>query len=289
MDNATKPAPEQRQMDPLTEQELMKHVDWNRAPDGTIGYVVWTDDADRDHARWVVSLTKDGVPQDNVQIGAPVFFGLKPGQGCSLDAPRGGAGNGKIDLEAMLERNQASAAESPDDGFEYPGAEVEPVPQGYWRDAGGMLHKITDEAGNVALAVDPGTGHAEHVRVPTPGENDVVPGHMIGPGATYTEDPANPLNRGTRVGENPHSGDISGYRKMTDGEVAAINHLKALEKHLGQDLRSLLLNADMGVGMTSDQAAQAMRWRKIAVTHFEEGFSALVRSIARPDERFRHL
>lgn len=29
-----------------------------------------------------------------------------------------------------------------------------------------------------------------------------------------------------------------------------------------------------------------MRWASIAKTHFEEGFSALVRSIAKPEPRF---
>lgn len=135
------------------------------------------------------------------------------------------------------------------------------------------------------LAVDPGTGHAEYVTEVRSGcrVGESVNASWIKPEfALQTADDVAPM----RLGENPHSDDISGYRKMTDAEVAAINHLKAFERHLGDDLA--LVFSQLHLQRQTD-CAQAARWRSIARTHFEEGFSALVRSVALPAERFRNL
>jgi hypothetical protein len=68
---------------------------------------------------------------------------------------------------------------------------------------------------------------------------------------------------------------ISGYRDLTQAEIDAMNSIKAAETDLGQLWQQI--TADVNVDK---------RWASIAKTHFEEGFSALVRSVACPDPRF---
>jgi hypothetical protein len=68
---------------------------------------------------------------------------------------------------------------------------------------------------------------------------------------------------------------IDGYRDLTEAEIYYINRTKQAELDLGMLWRTI--NNILGVDK---------RWTSIAKTHFEEGFSALVRSIARPEERF---
>jgi hypothetical protein len=72
---------------------------------------------------------------------------------------------------------------------------------------------------------------------------------------------------------------ISGYRDLSQAEIDAINLVKSAEVQLGQ----LWLQV---TDMAADDRGVDMRWANIAKTHFEEGFSALVRSIAKPEPRF---
>lgn len=74
--------------------------------------------------------------------------------------------------------------------------------------------------------------------------------------------------------DNQHK-HISGYRDLSPEDVAAINAVKAAEVALGEVWRSV-----------AESAATDKRWVSVARTHFEEGFSALVRSIAQPASRF---
>ena len=74
--------------------------------------------------------------------------------------------------------------------------------------------------------------------------------------------------------ENQHK-QISGYRDLDQADIDAINDVKQAEVNLGELWRAV--TALDGVDM---------RWASIAKTHFEEGFSALVRSIAKPEPRF---
>ena len=74
--------------------------------------------------------------------------------------------------------------------------------------------------------------------------------------------------------DNQHQ-KISGYRDLTEKEIGIINEVKRYEEQLGL----LWREADETVGVDK-------RWMRIAKTHFEEGFMAFVRSIARPVERF---
>lgn len=74
--------------------------------------------------------------------------------------------------------------------------------------------------------------------------------------------------------DNQHK-QISGYRDLTQDEIDAINEVKQAEVALGQLWRRV-----------RELETLDMRWASIAKTHFEEGFSALVRSIAKPEPRF---
>lgn len=74
--------------------------------------------------------------------------------------------------------------------------------------------------------------------------------------------------------DNQHK-QISGYRDLTQAEIDAINEIKAAETALGVVWRRV-----------RELEALDMRWANIAKTHFEEGFSALVRAVAKPEPRF---
>lgn len=68
---------------------------------------------------------------------------------------------------------------------------------------------------------------------------------------------------------------ISGYRDLSQDEIDAVNIVKDAEKDLGEVWRQT-------VAIEGTDA----HWADVAKTHFEEGFSALVRSIAKPEPRF---
>lgn len=74
--------------------------------------------------------------------------------------------------------------------------------------------------------------------------------------------------------DNQHR-QISGYRDLTPDEIDAINRVKDLEAEVGR------LHGQFLPWSNIDK-----RWLAIARTHFEEGFSAMVRSIAQPESRF---
>lgn len=65
---------------------------------------------------------------------------------------------------------------------------------------------------------------------------------------------------------------IQGYRELSETEVANINDLKEFER--------LLLTIIGGMQKTEKFN---QRWVSIGKTHIEQGFMALVRSIARPN------
>lgn len=76
--------------------------------------------------------------------------------------------------------------------------------------------------------------------------------------------------------DNQHK-QISGYRDLSAGEIQAINGIKGFEAELGNLWKQVVAEHGGNVDM---------RWMSIAKTHFEEGFSAFVRAVARPVERF---
>lgn len=75
--------------------------------------------------------------------------------------------------------------------------------------------------------------------------------------------------------ENQHE-MIKGYRDLTQDEIDAINKIKQAEIQLGvlwKDFKYSVLILDE-------------HWMSIAKTHFEQGFMAFCRAVAKPDERF---
>ena len=65
---------------------------------------------------------------------------------------------------------------------------------------------------------------------------------------------------------------ITGYRDLSQGEIDAMNTVKAEGARLEQLIEELRVNSSI------DQ-----RWVDIAETHLQQGVMAAVRSIARPN------
>lgn len=74
--------------------------------------------------------------------------------------------------------------------------------------------------------------------------------------------------------DNQHQ-KISGYRDLTQSEVDDINSIKNAEEVVGMLWKVVMGSHDVD-----------KRWMSIARTHFEEGFSAFVRAVAKPEGRF---
>ncbi|HEV7651340.1 MAG TPA: hypothetical protein VGP26_24585 [Actinophytocola sp.] len=78
-----------------------------------------------------------------------------------------------------------------------------------------------------------------------------------------------------QYGPNPTSQGIRGYQNLPGDKVDVINGVKLAE----EDLAAVW-------GRVERLAYTDPRWLAIARTHFQEGFSALVRSIAQPADPF---
>lgn len=71
---------------------------------------------------------------------------------------------------------------------------------------------------------------------------------------------------------------ITGYNDQTQEALDAVNSSKAWEVQLANFTKYLKTRRDLDVDP---------RWMSIAITHFEEGFMALNRSIFKPANPFR--
>ncbi len=69
---------------------------------------------------------------------------------------------------------------------------------------------------------------------------------------------------------------ILGYRELTDEEVSEMNGVKEMEQQV----------ADLWKRIGNEVPNVNHRWCAVARTHFQEGFTALCRAIARPDDPF---
>lgn len=69
---------------------------------------------------------------------------------------------------------------------------------------------------------------------------------------------------------------VAGYRALTDKEVDVVNFTKSMEEQLAG---WWLKVGDLVPGLDR-------RWMAVARTHFQEGFSAMVRAVARPRDPF---
>lgn len=77
-------------------------------------------------------------------------------------------------------------------------------------------------------------------------------------------------------GPNPTAQGVRGYRDLSGEDVGAINMIKDHE----MSLAALW-------GFVERRPDTDPRWLNIARVHFQEGFSALVRSIAKPYDPFQ--
>jgi hypothetical protein len=75
--------------------------------------------------------------------------------------------------------------------------------------------------------------------------------------------------------DNQHK-KISGYRDLTQDEIDAMNAIKSAEAEL----------ASLWQRISAANPGADRRWLAVARTHFQEGFSAFVRSIAQPEDPF---
>jgi hypothetical protein len=71
------------------------------------------------------------------------------------------------------------------------------------------------------------------------------------------------------------SADIKGYRDLSQEEVNLVNFIKDAEVQVGKLWQLVAKNPDVD-----------RRWLAIAKTHFQEGFTALVRAVTRPIDVF---
>ena len=71
------------------------------------------------------------------------------------------------------------------------------------------------------------------------------------------------------------SADIKGYRDLSQKEVDLVNFIKDAEVQAGQLWQLVAKTPDVD-----------RRWLAIAKTHFQEGFTALVRAITKPEDVF---
>lgn len=76
-------------------------------------------------------------------------------------------------------------------------------------------------------------------------------------------------------GPNPTAQGVRGYRDLPADDVALINAVKELQESVADVWAAIFL-----------REGTDRRWANIAKTHLEEGVSALVRSIAKPDDPF---
>lgn len=71
----------------------------------------------------------------------------------------------------------------------------------------------------------------------------------------------------------PATPKVTGYRQLTEAEIALMNTIKAREAELAELLTSIRGAAPVG---------EPQRQAALAATAFEEGFMRLVRVVARP-------
>lgn len=71
---------------------------------------------------------------------------------------------------------------------------------------------------------------------------------------------------------------ITGYRTLSQAELDAINAIKAKADEVGNLIGGLRVPS----GLPPTDTAPDQRWVSIGATHLQEGFMALVRSIAKP-------
>ena len=81
---------------------------------------------------------------------------------------------------------------------------------------------------------------------------------------------------------------ITGYRQLSEAEVALMNEGKALAQACGEYIAKLRAHKDVpqpGRGISTDnkrEPALDQRWISIGATQLQQGFMAVIRGIAQP-------
>jgi len=75
--------------------------------------------------------------------------------------------------------------------------------------------------------------------------------------------------------ENQHE-KITGYRDLSEAEIALMNECKAMAVAVGDLCNKISTSPDADILVD-------MRWHAIGRTQLQQGFMALIRSIARPE------
>jgi hypothetical protein len=75
---------------------------------------------------------------------------------------------------------------------------------------------------------------------------------------------------------------ITGYRQLTETEVALMNEAKALAERCGEFIEKLRLHPDANRGDGNFPVPLDQRWISIGATQLQQGFMAVIRGIAQP-------
>ena len=83
---------------------------------------------------------------------------------------------------------------------------------------------------------------------------------------------------------------ITGYRQLSEAEVALMNEGKALAEQCGAYIAKLRAHGDVARGISSQKDSELapspllldQRWISIGATDLQRGFMAVIRGIARP-------
>jgi hypothetical protein len=75
---------------------------------------------------------------------------------------------------------------------------------------------------------------------------------------------------------------ITGYRQLSEAEVALMNEGKALAEQCGAYIEKLRLHPDVNYGGGNFPAPLDQRWISIGATDLQRGFMAVIRGIAQP-------
>jgi hypothetical protein len=77
---------------------------------------------------------------------------------------------------------------------------------------------------------------------------------------------------------------ITGYRQLSEAEVALMNEGKALAEACGAYIEKLRAHRDVNGPLNTTKVAPALdqRWISIGATDMQRGFMAVIRGIAQP-------
>ena len=137
-------------------------------------------------------------------------------------------------------------------------------------DPEGSFTVVLEDATDVVLI--PETG--ERIRqMATEAGTIVNGGYLVSyPDGYISWHPADFLEHYDLVQPSSGKSNIKGYRELNAEEVGYMNEVKELAETVGQKVEQMM-----------DDVSCDTRWVSIGKTHLQQGFMALVRSIAKPD------